>query len=380
MIYDYIIIGSGISGLYLGYLLQNKKYLILEKNDYIGGRIQHVNFYGNNVQLGAGVIKDYQTNVLNLLKKLNLKYNTVYTKHNKLIPNYNREEYNHILDKIKNTKNTTDQSMKDTIKKVLKNDNKKINLFINSFNYTDYLKADTNLTIKYYPINDFYDSKSKLYIIEGGNHKIIEALIPYSNKKIKLNSGITSIEKYNNIWIVTDEHNNTYQTKNVISTVDIKALKKIKIKGLENKENINYLKKMIGANNFLRMYTYHDKIELNNSIVIPHIFKQMIPINNNIIMSAYCDNSNATKTNKLLQNINNKELTEIINNYISTSPVKDKIIKYWDVGTHYYKPSYNYKKNFYSEDNFSIVGEVIGYEQGWMEGAIHSVNNWFKNI
>lgn len=380
MIYDYIIIGSGISGLYLGYLLQNKKYLIIEKNDNIGGRIQHINFHGNIIQLGAGIIKDSQNNVLDLLIKLQLKYITVYKDHNKLIPNYNKEEYNNILDKIKNTKNRHDQSMKETIKKVLKNDNKKINLFINSYNYTDYLKADTNLTIKYYPINDFYDSKSKIHIIEGGNHKIIEALIPYSNKKIKLNSGIISIEKNDNIWIVTDEHNNTYQTKHVISTVDIKALKKIKIRGLENKDNINYFKKMIGVNNFLRMYTYHDKIELNNSVVIPHIFKQMIPINNNIIMSAYCDNNNATKTNKLLQNINNKEITEIINNYISTSPVKDKIIKYWDVGTHYYKPSYNYKKNYYSEDNFSIVGEVIGYEQGWMEGAIHSVNNWYKNI
>jgi protoporphyrinogen oxidase len=379
MIYDYIIIGSGISGLYLGYLLQNKKYLIFEKNDNIGGRIQYTNFHGNNVQLGAGIIKKNQVNILELLKKLKLKYITVNKEHDTLIPNYNKEEYNHILDKIKNNKNTINQSMKDTIRKVLKNDNKKINLFIKSFGYTDYLKADTNLTIKYYPINDFYDTKSKIHIIEGGNHKIIETLATYSDKKIKLNSGITSIDKHNDVWIITDENNNTYQTKHIISTVDIKALKKIKINGLESKENINYFIKMIGTNNFLRMYTYHDNIELNKSIVIPHIFKQMIPINNNIIMSAYCDNSNAIKTKKLLQNINNKKITEIINNYISTSPVKDKIIKYWDVGTHYYKPSYNYKKNYYSEDNFSIVGEVIGYEQGWMEGAIHSVNNWFKN-
>jgi hypothetical protein len=314
------------------------------------------------------------------LTKLKLKYNTFYRNNNNLIPNYNKEEYNNIINKIKKTKNTTNQSMKDTIKKVLKNDKSEINLFIKSFNYTDYLKADTNLTIKYYPIDDFYDKQTKMHIIEGGNHKIIETLATYSNKNIKLNTGITSIEKYNNIWIVTDEHKNTYQTKHVISTVDIKALKKIKINGLENKDKINYFKKMIGTNNFLRMYTYHDKIELNNSIIIPHIFKQMIPITNNIIMSAYSDNSNATKTYKLLQNINNKEITGIINNYIKTSPVKDKIIKYWDVGTHYYKPSYNYKKNYYSEDNFSIVGEVIGYEQGWMEGAIHSINNWYKDI
>jgi hypothetical protein len=23
---------------------------------------------------------------------------------------------------------------------------------------------------------------------------------------------------------------------------------------------------------------------------------------------------------------------------------------------------------------------VIGYEQGWMEGAIHSINNWYQNL
>ena len=91
MIYDYIIIGSGISGLYLGYLLQNKKYLIIEKNDNIGGRIQHTNFHGNVVQLGAGIIKDSQTNVLDLLKKLKLKYSTSYKDHDTLIPNYNKE-------------------------------------------------------------------------------------------------------------------------------------------------------------------------------------------------------------------------------------------------------------------------------------------------
>jgi hypothetical protein len=53
------------------------------------------------------------------------------------------------------------------------------------------------------------------------------------------------------------------------------------------------------------MYSYHDKIELNNSVIVPHIFKQMIPINNNVIMSVYCDNNNAKKSKKLLSEITN---------------------------------------------------------------------------
>ena len=377
MIYDYIIIGSGISGLYLGYLLQNKKYLILEKNDNVGGRIQQTNFHGKIVQLGAGIIEDHHPNILNLLKKLKMKYNVGYKESDRLVSGYNKQEFNKILDQIKKFKDNKDKSMKDVLKEIL-HDNKKINLFIKGSNYTDYLKADAKMTIKHYPIEDIYDKKSKIYYIEGGNHRIIEELLTYSKKNIKLKCGVTNIEKKNDIWFITD-NNTIYQTKHIISTVDINALKNIKIKGLSDNIDLNYLKKMIGSNNFLRMYTYHDNVELHKTTVIPHIFKQMIPINNNIVMSAYCDNTNATKTNELLKKINNKEITEIINKFIPATPVKDKFIKYWPVGTHYYKPSYNYKKNYFTQDNFSIVGEVIGYEQGWMEGAVHSVNNWYKN-
>lgn len=377
MIYDYIIIGSGISGLYLGYLLQDKKYLILEKNDNIGGRIQQINFHGKIVQLGAGIIEDHHPNMINLLKKLKMKYNIGYKESNKLIPNYNKEDFNKILDQIKKFKDNKDKSIKDILKLIL--DDKKVNLFIKSSNYTDYFKADAKLTIKHYPIKDISDNKSKIYYIEGGNHKIIDELSKFSKKNIKLNCNVTIIEKINDIWVITD-NKNIYQTKHVILTVDIKALKNIKINGLKDNTKLNYFKKMIGTNNFLRMYTFHDNVELNKTTVIPHIFKQMIPINNNIVMSAYCDNTNATKSNELLKKINNNEITKIINKFIPTaSPVKDKFIKYWPVGTHYYKPSYNYKKNYYNQDNFSIVGEVISYEQGWMEGAINSVNEWYKN-
>jgi monoamine oxidase len=45
MTYDIIIIGGGISGLYnyLQLLKKNKKVILLEKNDYYGGRIFQVN-------------------------------------------------------------------------------------------------------------------------------------------------------------------------------------------------------------------------------------------------------------------------------------------------------------------------------------------------
>lgn len=58
--YDMVIIGAGISGLYLGYklLLQypKKKIIIIEKNNYIGGKIQTKHFKDYVYEAGAGRI------------------------------------------------------------------------------------------------------------------------------------------------------------------------------------------------------------------------------------------------------------------------------------------------------------------------------------
>jgi protoporphyrinogen oxidase len=83
MEYDYIIIGAGISSLYTAYNLikkykNNIKFLILEKNSkkHIGGRMNVYNFYGTNVNIGAGVgRKEKDFLLINLLNELKIKYN-----------------------------------------------------------------------------------------------------------------------------------------------------------------------------------------------------------------------------------------------------------------------------------------------------------------
>ena len=58
MIYDYIIVGAGISGLSLNKLLGNKKTLILESNDRVGGRIFNLKI-GSNAELGAKFLNSH---------------------------------------------------------------------------------------------------------------------------------------------------------------------------------------------------------------------------------------------------------------------------------------------------------------------------------
>ena len=70
-IYDTIIVGGGISGLYAGWLIMQKypkhRLLILEKERYLGGRILTYKDKYMNVEKGGARFNEYHTRVLNLL-------------------------------------------------------------------------------------------------------------------------------------------------------------------------------------------------------------------------------------------------------------------------------------------------------------------------
>lgn len=69
-----IIIGGGISGLYLGYRLKNEGFSIqiLEANDRIGGRIYTKEVNKTNLELGATWLWRYNSELLKLCKELNI--------------------------------------------------------------------------------------------------------------------------------------------------------------------------------------------------------------------------------------------------------------------------------------------------------------------
>ena len=76
MVYDYIIVGAGIAGLYTGLKLlkahPSKKILILEKYDYNGGRIVTYRNRGHHWEIGAGRISMRHGRLLKLMDDYNL--------------------------------------------------------------------------------------------------------------------------------------------------------------------------------------------------------------------------------------------------------------------------------------------------------------------
>jgi monoamine oxidase len=75
--YDVIIIGAGIAGLAAGYQLKNSgvtDFIILEAQDYVGGRIKTFLEWGQPVELGAEFIHGEHTITAEIARTLNLDY------------------------------------------------------------------------------------------------------------------------------------------------------------------------------------------------------------------------------------------------------------------------------------------------------------------
>ena len=136
-----------------------------------------------------------------------------------------------------------------------------------------------------------------------------------------------------------------------------------------------------------------------NYTIVPTVLQKIIPINpaKGVYMIAYNDNKSANILKKYSENtLENKEILAnliekslgIQKNTLQIIAIKDY---YWNIGTHYYEPL---SKKFTDRDDFVehiqnpqigmvVVGEAVSRYQGWVEGALESVENvvskkWIK--
>lgn len=89
MLYDFVIIGAGPSGLTLAYLLgkAGKKCIIIDKNESIGGchRVKRIN--GFFTEHGPRIYSSSYVNTIKLLKTFNIDFNDIFTPYNFSIAN-----------------------------------------------------------------------------------------------------------------------------------------------------------------------------------------------------------------------------------------------------------------------------------------------------
>lgn len=391
--YDYIIIGGGIAGLYMNYLLsKDYKTLLLEKNNYFGGRAIDVNFHNSTIKLGAGISGLDNKHLLRLLKELKIK--TIKFKSDiNIISNNNHDMKKKMKEMINDIKKLykklpeKDTKYLSSKKFIIKYFGKEyFDLYSTFTEYTDFFESSIESYIKYYPIDDHIPSKYTIIYVDW--MLLINKLINHIKKYNKLIKNYTVdkiiYNKNDNYYVI----NNKYKTKKIIFCITINNLIKL-INNLPIKINYN---NYIGAIPFLRLYTYHKdghKLDIPRYNIIDNKLQKIIIISDKILMISYSDNNNAlywkkylNNKNKLIQRIK-YEILKLFNKNIIIDDIK---IAYWEEGIHYFKPDTGLKAKEIIDkisnpiDNIFVCGEMLSLRQGWVEGAIKSVDKLYHKI
>lgn len=393
---DFIIIGSGIAGLYWTYKAKPKNFLILEKSNRIGGRIYNINWNNFSISLGAGVIKSTNSYTIELANSLginlidssseyfyndsnqNLSEKNFYNLH-KLIIEYLKKIYEKNVLSIQQNKLSFDDFL---------------NLFVsldiatyirNNFLYKTYFDAEPYSVI-YDEMNEllrtnnfaikYFSNSSYLAIVD----KLVESI---GMANIKLNSTVKLIRLKNNIFEIYTNTNTKYLAKKIVLATETNSNILFDINSKLNSK-LKKLYQMVSGSNYIRIYSFHSAgHNITQSYKTIGLAGKIIYINPNILMCSYTENLDAIKLFNLLKNKNKLEQIDLIyklltNCNIPISKPDDIIIKYWNIGVHYNNPNYNssQKKKLISDlyqSGIITIGEALADSHGWVNSALESV-------
>jgi hypothetical protein len=398
---DIVIVGGGIAGLYVAYKIRKmyptKKFVVLEGNDHLGGRAGNVNFHGESVPIGAGVgRKNKDKLLLAIVKELKIPFHEFIaaSQYSSLIGNgckvkemflYLKKSYDHEKDKMKTFKQYARPKLDEQYQK------NAYEYFIVCAGYTDYENESAYDTLHHYGFDDNYTNWPGYAF--SWNELVEKLAFHVGSKNIHKSCYVKEIKQlaeYGNSYEIICNKNASFLCKKVIMATTIDSVMKL----LDNKFIYNQIK----GQHFLRIYGKFSKESIpimeekcGTTTVVPGPIHKIIPMNTEkgIYMIAYTDNEGAKLLDQYKSNtVNNRNklcrlLEEALDIAKHSLELEDMVDFYWEIGTHYYKPlrgDFKNRKDFCNHaqrpsENIRVVGEMVSMKQGWVEGALESVEN-----
>lgn len=369
-----VLIGGGISSLYTAYLIKKKfpgvKYTIIEKDSKCGGRINMSKIDDVYIPTGAQFTRvDKDLILKKLLKDLNIKLDT-YTLD--MDYTFKKHDIDEMIKKLNRNINKFDRSkitFKQFASEVLNQD---YNRFIDMMGYSDFENADIEDTMYNYGLND---NTPGYKVANVPWNIVIERLIEeIGSDNIILNTEVNSIKKEDQSFLI----NSKIKCDGIIIGVTINQLRKL----LDNP-----IYKQIESQNFLKAFAKSNDLNIDKYTIVDSPLRKIVPIKDNIFTITFADNKDARnlkdKNKDYFENILSKQFNEDI----KLSSLKKF---FWEEGTHYFKPllsKWKSRSEFINDaqhpkDNIWVIGEVVAEKQGWVEGALSSVEkiSLFKKL
>lgn len=390
-----IVIGGGISGLYAAYKLKEKnpngQILVLEKQSkkWAGGRTGNDMFRGTKIVTGAGVGRKKKDLLLGkLLKELDIdveefKASNHYAE--TIEPKCSVKETFLEL-KAAYRSETIHRTFKEFATSIL--GEKKYKHFVECSGYSDYENEDAYSTLFQYGFDDNYAEWTGLYVPWDKMVKTLMHKIGFSN--ILFGHAVEKIKIVKDGFEVKTA-NKQFEASKIIVASTIDTVLKILPSQIDRA-----LYKQIHGQPFLRTYgqfSQSSKEILKKYVpgftIVPGPIQKIIPmdVEGGVYMICYNDNKSAILLNNFSPDTkeNCEFFARLLEKSIGAPENSLRLLSikgyYWPVGTHYYEPlgpEFKTRKEFIRKaqnphKNMFVVGEMISNNQGWVEGALDSV-------
>lgn len=391
-----IIIGGGISGLTLAFLLNNLNIsvIILEKNKYPGGKLQTEYDQSESVmyEKGSWRISYNHHNIISLCNSLDIEIKPMDYEY---IYNSNGIIYSRKLPK---RKNKIDGVLSVYDEWILETDKTTSDKIESMTGYNNILNMSNGINA--------YEAMPSDYnygVIDTGFSSIIKKLIDYNKYEILTEFNVINVKKINSFYEIDGLYRTNYTFQNIklktktliiacppISIIDWDISSKFKTI-LNSITNLS-LHHIYGYSNEKPMIKNLEKFHMTTENPLSQVISSAY--NNKWFQISYSSGRLADFWFHLsLKNEKqfHSELIKNLNNLID-SPIKISKIKnyYWEQAIHMWKPSFNF--NILSKlllaliphpvqlPNLYMIGEFFSQNQGWCEGALETVYECFKYL
>ena len=401
--YDAIIIGGGISGLYiLNNLKQQYPKLnikLLERDSHTGGRIKTKYYRNGQVKFETGPWRIHHTHLrtIKLIESLSISYR----------PNSS----SHLLSK---TGNLDICQSKPIIKNKTKNKLKKqagLSLYENIIFQQDICQA--NITNEFSKIPQVMDSTVTVYdnnlantgqyfVLDKGLSYLIDQLSKKVEQSILTNHLVTNITMLDNQYhidvMIRDQHKFTNQqlkAKHIFLCLPPFYIQEWDITQSYLQPVIN----SIGSIPLNHIYAkspnlsslYDNKFQIFTNGPLSQIISG--DYNNDWFQISYSGGSRAQFWNRLKMKYPEKMkdyLQQLLDQHNLKIPITKIESFYWDQAIHYWKPQTNFnlikavENSIYPDPinlpNLFMAGEAISGVQGWIEGALQTADMAIDNF
>jgi monoamine oxidase len=368
-IYDFIVIGGGISGLYCAMKLSAHKVLLLEASDRLGGRIY--THQDPQYEIGAGRLHASHKHLLSLLKHYDLNTYPLPSRidHINVLDGYVPHVDQYIEDMIERVTHKLSEELRQItfeehcLSILGKEDTERLR---QARGYSGDFQMNAHDAIRMFR----REKKGGFFTVKEGLGELVRRMSKDTRASIQYNHTVKDISFHSNVY-----HVDQYKAKQIIVTLPAQALERIPFFH-------DPLFKTVHTIPLIRIYAkYPSPVWFEG---LPHmtttfVSGHMIPIRDGIIMIAYTEKVDAFLRNgRVLQKEIEKKIKEELKTMFPFLSIPDPewMEAYlWDSGYHAWKKgvnSYQIQKEINQIPGLFFCGETYSDRQGWIEGALET--------